>query len=126
MSPAKSPSAADDTPLGGRFAAQKFPGTAVAVQQAWRSPSTPASHPAPAQPAAETPQRIGGDDDAGGNAGGPDNAEAAAAAPQLAQASVEAVCAAAAQPVAAGGVEPDAARVILHFDVDAMYAQVCG
>ena len=131
VSPAqRSPAAAQhagaaeaETPVMGGLAAQRaFPGTAIAVQQAWRSPS------APAQPA-EASHPSGGADISCA-AGGEGGNEASTTALPLAPASGEPACTAdealtAAVRTAAATVVPDSARVVLHFDVDAMYAQVC-
>ena len=125
-SPAASPAAGRQqpdavgphSPVGG-LSAQKFVGTAISVRQAW------GKLPAPEQPPADGPPD---GPEAVAAASISSAAAATAAASETATSPEQAAAAAAAAAVAkaaaaSGGVEPDCSRVILHFDVDAMYAQ---
>jgi len=106
------------SPVGG-LSAQKFVGTAISVRQAWGTLPAPAQPPAKGPP--DSPEAVAAA--ASSPAGSPAAASAAVAFPEEAAASAAAAAVVKAA-AAAGGVEPDASRVILHFDVDAMYAQV--
>jgi len=108
------------SPVGG-LSAQKFVGTAISVRQAW------GKLPGPAQPPAEGPRDSPGSAalaSASSPAEYPAAASAAVASTEEATAASAAAAAVAKAAAASGGVEPDCSRVILHFDVDAMYAQV--